>query len=275
MKRTPCVIFLTEMFLAWNNGNVSAATAIFTDFSSTDGLTINANATATTTPDGEVMRLASASPWQSGSVFNSITLNAASFSTYFTFRLTNPGGASDGIEKGADGFAFLAQPIRSSLGESGGGLGYQWVSPSVGVEFDTFRNGWDTSSNHLGIAKNGAMSSSQTIAVAPKFDDGKLWYAWIDYNGTTLEVRANESGERPASALLSYDLDIPTIIGTSQAYVGFTAGTGMAYANHEIFSWEYRDSYKPVGTATPIPETAVLFGAGLLGLTMLKSRKPC
>lgn len=275
MKKSLCSILLTFVCMSFSAATVSASTTTFTDFSSTASLTLNNNATVTTTSDGHVLRLVPARIEQSGSAFSSETLNAASFSTSFTFRLTNPGGASDRIEVGADGFAFVAQPISSSLGTNGGWLGYGGIAPSIGVEFDTFRNGWDTSSNHIGIDQNGEMISLMSVDVSPKLDDGKLWYAWIDYNGTTLEVRANESEERPTSALISYNLDIPAILGATQAYVGFTAGTGGAYANHDIVSWEYRDSYKPIAAATPIPGTVVLFGAGLLGLTMYRHRKSC
>ena len=49
-------------------------------------------------------------------------------------------GTRDG--GGADGIAFGLQPINTSIGNSGGGLGMQGVSPSVGVYLDTYRNGF-------------------------------------------------------------------------------------------------------------------------------------
>ena len=78
-----------------------------------------------------------------------------------------------------------------------------------------------------------------TIEVEPDFDDGLQWYVWIDYDGTTLEVRANQTGFRPVAPLLTRDLDVPTIIDSDVAYVGFTSGTGADWGNHDIIDWSY------------------------------------
>ncbi|MCF6196614.1 MAG: PEP-CTERM sorting domain-containing protein, partial [Emcibacter sp.] len=58
--------------------------------------------------------------------------------------------------------------------------------------------------------------------------------------------------------------------------VGFTSRTGAANANHVIISWEFRDSFKPVGvTPTGVPEPAplALLGLGLLGLGLARRRR--
>ena len=253
-----------------------ATTVLFNDFSSSAGLAINGNAAANVNngiDPNPVLRLVPATTSQSGSAFSQTTLNAANFSTSFKFRITNPGGMSDGVQSGADGIVFVVQPVSSSLGGAGGGLGYQGISPSVGVEFDTWWNGWDFSTNHLGIDTNGSMTSLATVNVSPRFDDGNLWTAWVDYDGTTMEVRTNQTGVRPASPTLSLPIDLPTILGTTSAFVGLTAGTGAAYGNHDIISWEYRDQFNPITGAIPEPITMLAIGLSSMALAGYARRR--
>ena len=58
---------------------------------------------------------------------------------------------------GADGIVFGLQPISTTIGEAGGGIGFGNVSPALGVEFDTYQNVFlgDPSFDHVAIIKNG------------------------------------------------------------------------------------------------------------------------
>jgi hypothetical protein len=255
---------------------VGEATVVtFPDFSSTAGLTLNGSTAATNTSDGAVLRLTSAGPSQSGSAFSSATINAASFSTAFSFRITDAGGSCCDLsgETGADGITFVVQSVASNIGGAGGGIGYQGIANSAAVEFDTWHNGFDPDSNHLGVDTNGNITSLVTQHVTPNFDDGKLWFAWIDYDGGGLSIRANQTGVRPASALLSTPLDIPALLGGNTAYVGFTSGTGADWGNHDILSWEYRDSFEPIGGGVPEPGTLGLVGLGISTLAARRRRR--
>jgi hypothetical protein len=42
-----------------------------------------------------------------------------------------------------------------------------------------------------------------------------------------------------ASATQTYSVNIPSIVGGTTAYVGFTAGTGGLSATQEILDWNY------------------------------------
>jgi hypothetical protein len=263
--------------LAFCGSTASALTVSFSDFSSTTGLTLNGSASVVNTSDGDVLRLTPASPSQSGSFFSSTAINASSFSSYFTFRITEPGGSPfDGnTDSGADGLVFVIQSVSSSIGGVGQGIGYEGIGTSVGIEFDTWHNSAynDPDSNHLGINTNGNMASVTTEGIATRFDDENLWHAWVDYDGTTLEVRTNQTGVRPGTSTLSYNLDIVNLLGQSSAFVGFTSGTGADWGNHDIVSWEYRDDYDPVGLPIPEPATMSLLGLGLAGLAARRMRK--
>ncbi|MEW6158777.1 MAG: hypothetical protein AB1813_15230, partial [Verrucomicrobiota bacterium] len=203
---------------------------------------------------------------QSGSAFltDPISLAAdASFSTMFSFQIDNNQNG------GADGIAFVVQTVSNTAGGAGGGLGYQGLPNSIGIEFDTWNNGagsGDFNASHIGVDINGNIASVASVPVNPVLDGnpnfgggggGPVWYAWVDYDGATdqLEVRLSTSNTRPVSADISYNVDLVSVLGQTSAFVGFTSGTGAASAHHDILSWEFNNSFKPIG-ADPCGNTS-------------------
>jgi len=210
----------------------------FDNFSSTAGLQLNGNAAQV----GSALRIVPAAQQRAGSAFTTSMQNISVFSTSFKYQITNSGGISDGSgQNGADGITFTIQSNGpGAFGGSGGGLGYYNMPNSVAIEFDTWNNIniLDPDSNHVGVNTNGSVISVATISIPGQFNDGTVWYAWIEYDGTTLEVRTNNTGVRPAHFNLSIPLDIPGLVGTS-AYVGFTGGTGGAFGDHDLLCWNF------------------------------------
>lgn len=278
-------ILLASFAVSVLAGPAFATTMAYPSFSSTSGLTLTGTAApVATAADGNVLQLVAARSSQAGNAFGTVPINASTFSTVFQFRMTNPGGAADTAgQVGADGLTFIVQSVSSSSGGAGLGAGYAGISKSVGVKFDTFQNGYDwgnlgdPSSNFLGIYTNGNVqttSSTPTVNVSPDFDDGKLWTAWVDYDGTALSVRANETGVRPNDALLTSNLDLTSILGQGTAYVGFGAATGAAWENVYIKDWQYNDNYSPIASANvPEPGSLALLGTGLIVLGMAARRR--
>ena len=286
MKKTTAVLVFAAA-LSSITTTASATTILYNDFSSSAGLQLNGNAALAVDNGGRnVLRVTPDMGGQSGSAFstNAVSLASnASFSTAFRFRIytTTGGGACDGQGCGADGIVFAVQTVSNTAGGGGGGIGYQGLQNSVGIEFDTWNNGAGDaySSNHVGVDLNGNMNSVVLANVANEMNNGNIWSAWIDYNGANnlLELRLAEGANaaRPTSALLSYTVDLINYLGTSNAYVGFTSGTGAAWDNHDILAWQFNSTYDPIGNiggTVPEPGTIslLLAAAGALGLSRRK-----
>ena len=141
-------------------------------------------------------------------------------------------------------------------------MGYLNTPKSVAVEFDTWYNSENndpaTKANHVGIDINGSVNSVAILEVSPQFNGSGKWYAWVDYSGGILSVSTNRTGIKPGTSMLSKAIDIPNIIGSSNALVGFTAATGTKYQNQDITAFQYDGNPAPV----PEPSTYALMGIG-------------
>ena len=275
----------------------------YAGFANTTGLQINGTAAPVVLSGRDVMRLTPPLAGSGGSVFNTqaITLSTGySFSTRFTFNIGANGDTPWG-PIGADGIAFVIQTQANNVGGAGGAMGYGGITPSVEVEFDTYSNGFDpesngtlTANNHIAIMKNGdpynhlAYSNvSSTLNLSGGYDIT----AFVDYNGATnmMEVRWSKDGLRPATAGLSYSIDLASLFGTNPVFVGFTGGTGANWSEQDIINWSFNDSYNPISnaptgtipagspTSGAVPEPAtwamMVLGFGALGGAMRRKRR--
>jgi hypothetical protein len=201
------------------------------------------------------LRLTPAAEQKWGTAFNMerVSLkNDRSFSSYFTFQITNGGGYDVGW---ADGIVFTVQTFSNAAGAAGGGMGYQGIQQSVGIEFDTWNNGTglgDPSSNHIGINYNGVLGGSNVQSLSTSTLDMKSGtiHAWVDYDGLNkkIEVRVNKNSDtRPTAANLTQtNVNLTSILNSNDVYVGFTAATGGAYQNHDITKWYFTNDFAPI-----------------------------
>ena len=190
---------------------------------------------------GNVFQLTQAINSQSGSVWNNIMIN---LNQPFHFDIDVFLGCNPA---GADGIAFVLQPISTSLGSSGGGMGYQGISPSFSVEFDTWRNAQfsDPIYNHIAIQKNGNLNHNGTfnlagpVGVPPgnsSMEDCNWHNAIFIWDPSTLTFSLEFDGNN----ILNYTGNIVNTIfgGNPNVYWGFTGATGGAN-NLQKFRFNY------------------------------------
>ncbi|MBD2410097.1 hypothetical protein FACHB389_08865 [Nostoc calcicola FACHB-389] len=236
-----------------NTYNGVLASFDYTNFASTSGLKLNGNSAQF----GTALRLTPASASQSGTVFYTTPIGLdtnTSFQTQFQFQLT-------GGTLGADGFTFVLQnsPAKANAkGSSGGNLGYGGtvtpITKSLAIEFDTFKNGTDPNNNHIGVLRDGninaPLATTSTVTDSNSgtpidLNSGTAINAWIEYNGNTdkLDVFLSQNATKlpTAKAALSYQIDLTSVLG-SQAFVGFTAGTGSLANAQDIKSWKFNSN---------------------------------
>jgi hypothetical protein len=227
----------------------------FSDFSDLSMLKLNGEAThINPIPNVPVLRLVDCTSHQWGSAYlkRKVKLykddgSLGSFSSFFSFRISNPGGTSR-----ADGLCFVLQSnTDSSHGTTGGGMGYGQgsLSKSIATEFDIYCNEWDPPYNHIGIDFAGNLSSLVYRNAANYFTSGSIGYCWVEYNAadSLYTVRLAQNNTRPDSVFLSYKCVLPEILNDSSAWVGFTAGTGDGYSDHDILAWTFISEYQPLG----------------------------
>ncbi len=187
---------------------------------------------------------------------------------------------------GGDGMIFVlaktkATPASGSAG--GGNLGFFSIGNSIGIEFDTYRNAVNndpteavlSSTDHVAIVKNGsvvhpALADGTFPAGEGPFNLPNTIGLNLDGNIEDCTVHKLRVVWNQSSKLLTAYLDgikviektedIPTILGVTNAYWGFTSGV-QGNSNEQWFSYN--------GTASPpsIPYDCSAAGTDVLGCT--------
>jgi subtilisin-like proprotein convertase family protein len=221
--------------------SASTLAAHYKDFSSTAGLNLVGAATRV----GSALRLTPAAVGLNGNAWLSTKQQCANgFDTNFKFQFSNQGG----WPPGSDGMFFAVQnqgpavPNFMQLGDT---------NSYVSVFFNTFMNWpgatdtvhWDVSDNSVGIVINGLYKAQTDLNdLNIHLKDGAVHEARVLYDGNTMTVWLD-------TVLVLDHIAVPTLKtvatdNTGSSWVGFGAGTGMGYQNHDILSWDF-------ATATP------------------------
>lgn len=167
---------------------------------------------------------------QAGSVWYQTKLNLS-----YNFSIATQLYLGTKDAEGADGIAFVLQPLNVNQGGAGGGIGYAGIAPSLDVEFDTWQN-VDPPEDHLAINKNGDVNHSGANVLLvpqllPNIEDG-LWHdAQFDWNAATFTFTVTFDGN---AHTITNDFKTSIFSGSPFVYWGFTAGTGAANNDQRV-----------------------------------------
>jgi hypothetical protein len=182
--------------------------------------------------NGTRLRLTNGGNTEAGSGFYNTPVNVQSFTTDFSFQLTNPN---------ADGITFVLQNTgTTALGATGGGLGYIGFGKSVDVKFDLYNNSGE-GTNSTGLYVNGAAPTipAVTLSGGVNLHSGDVFNVHITYDGTKLTMTITDASVPADTFTTSWTINIPGTVGASTAFAGFTGGTGGLNATQDILSWTY------------------------------------
>ncbi|KAH7661960.1 Non-specific serine/threonine protein kinase protein [Dioscorea alata] len=183
-------------------------------------------------------------------LWDSKTGEMTDFTTRFTFQINSFNESVYG-----DGLAFFLSPDPSIIpfSSAGGFLGLVNTTTKsinvsansiVAVEFDSFKNDWDPSDDHVGINVN-SIQSVESIKWNSSIKNGRPANAWISYNASSMNLSVFLTYEKypvfDGNSILSCKVDLRKFL-PENVVVGFSAATGNAVEIHTILYWEFSSS---------------------------------
>lgn len=135
----------------------------------------------------------------------------------------------------ADGFAFVLQNALAGtavIGSSGGALGVDSVTPSIGI----YVNIYNTDS--MGWIVNGTKTGGMInlLGGTNELEDGDVHFK-LTYDGTTLSVTISK-GTRSYTNTREFDLS--NALGSDYSWLGFTGATGGSIAEQRIANFNFK-----------------------------------
>ncbi|EDN67338.1 protein of unknown function DUF323 [Beggiatoa sp. PS] len=66
-----------------------------------------------------------------------------------------------------------------------------------------------------------------------------------------MEIRTSQDKKRPEEPSLTESVKLTDILEDDEAFIGFTAGTGGSFSQHEILVWKFRERFHPIHSINP------------------------
>lgn len=139
-------------------------------------------------------------------------------------------------DAGADGIVFVFHP-ELSTGFWGEGMGFAGLYPSLGIEFDTYRNYHlaDPAADHISIMQNGLTHHGASLLgpiQVKNLEDCERHPLRIDWDPQSEQLDVYLDNE--LSATYTGDIVNDIFFGNPKVYWGVTAATGRLSNDHQI-----------------------------------------
>ncbi len=185
------------------------------------------------TGEVECYRITPNQNWSFGSIWSDtyVDLSNSFEYSYYVYLGTN--------DAGADGLVFVlnGDPLGpAASGAPGGELGYagmgntQGISPSIGIEFDTWDNGagfGDIWADHVTLNVDGFMNTNPADAFPlPNIEDGEYHLVELVWDAVQMNLKVNFDGLQVINE--NIDLVNDVFDGDPNVLVGFIGSTGGA-----------------------------------------------
>ena len=159
----------------------------------------------------------------------------------------------------ADGIAFVIQAIApTALGLGFGAMGYQTIGNSIAIKLDPYQNAGDPSDSSTGLFEDGCRADSSGIDTTsndgPLIDSQATKLVTLSYDGTTLTETITNTLDPTQIFTTSYKVNIPAVIGSDTAYVGFTGSTGDGsyWELQDVTGWTFTSTAPLPGAPTAL-----------------------
>ncbi len=225
------------------------------------GWTLNGGATMT----GNTITLTVGAGNTSRSAFLNNPQDVTAFHIVFFYQDVSGAGSADGVT-----FCIQNDPRGATAlggGNGGSSLGYQNITPSVALAMNIYAG------NGRGVAlfQNGAVTYGYA-SLLPDVDIGgntDLIQVNVDYDGTVMTVTFKDTVSG-GIASTNWTVNIPSVVGGSTAYVGFTGADG-GVASIQTITW---GNSSPTTLISTLPATGVSTNSAILNGTVNPNDSP-
>jgi hypothetical protein len=184
---------------------------------------------------GNILQLTFDKGNEANSAFYSEPLYVGGFEASFTYQVVTLGSLADGV-------TFCIQNDSrgaAAVGPGGGGLAYGGgtgnVVPSVAFQINLYTGA--AGGTGVAFGENGTIGPNGPTAPLA-FNTGDVISNYVVYNGTTMTVTMTDASQG-TTFTTNMTVNIPGVLGTNLAYVGFTGADGGSDSSQQIGNFNF------------------------------------